>query len=219
MNYLGITRIENFLDESVLVGCSSHKADMFQFVYRAGNSVSWNDKLSCFEAISRERGFSKAFQSILSAVQSEIGLLLKLSSKTKYEGLTRDNLVDIIFDFFNFQVDFFPSYEFVKVEGNGSVRELRIDERLYLKTSYKGIDGDRPNIISTYKPSDEGRYLAGFCNRNQIPSNIQIGKPNIVLLRPNLFEQMNSVTAKGYKIDFQELDYLEKIAQIVSSSD
>jgi hypothetical protein len=174
--------------------------------------------LNCFESPYPKIGFIEAFKRILVAVKSELNVLPTLRACTKYAGISPDTLTDLLFCFFDFQIEHFPSFNFVYVENDGSVREVTLDERIYLKTGYYGADGARPYIKSKYNALDGNGRISGFCFRNMIPSDLPIRKHAIQSVRPNISDQLENLAAMKYKVDFKELEYVEEIIRLTKFS-
>jgi hypothetical protein len=63
---------------------------------------------------------------------------------------------------------------FVRVNADGSIRELTADEREYLNTDFNGADGARPYIKRHYEQRDGWGSIAGFLYRDRVPPGIII---------------------------------------------
>jgi hypothetical protein len=67
-----------------------------------------------------------------------------------------------------------PGFKFVRVNQDGSVRELSPGEQAYLSESFPGWDGGRPYIKSRYKSRDGWGSQSGFIERRYVPARIRI---------------------------------------------
>lgn len=67
-------------------------------------------------------------------------------------------------------------YPYVFVEDDGSVRELRSDEKSYLETPFLPMDSGRPAIKESYGSKNGWGSQRGFCHRSKIPQDIDISK-------------------------------------------
>ena len=67
-------------------------------------------------------------------------------------------------------------FEFVYVENNGRVRELKDEEIEYLKEEFHPNDGGRPYIKTSYKDLTPDGKISGFIYRIRVPKNIIIEK-------------------------------------------
>lgn len=65
-------------------------------------------------------------------------------------------------------------YPYVHVNDDGTVRELRSDERSFLETPFLPSDGGRPAIKSSYQSKNGWGTIRGFCRRSHIPSSLTI---------------------------------------------
>jgi hypothetical protein len=70
-----------------------------------------------------------------------------------------------------------PSYPFVYVNDDGTVREVNATEREYLETPFHGSDGGRPYIKVKYSDKNGSGEIRGFCYRTAIPKRMAIS-PN-----------------------------------------
>jgi hypothetical protein len=68
-------------------------------------------------------------------------------------------------------------YLYVFVQDDGTVRELRPDERAYLETPFLPSDGARPAIKDSYTSKNGWGSQQGFCQRAKIPAGIEVLKP------------------------------------------
>lgn len=60
-------------------------------------------------------------------------------------------------------------FEFVYVENNGTVRELKNEEIEYLKEEFYPNDGGRPYIKTSYKDLTPDGKISGFIYRIRVP--------------------------------------------------
>ena len=67
-----------------------------------------------------------------------------------------------------------PGFDFVYVNQDGSVRELSLEERVYLSTELSGGDGARPYVKARYESRDGWGGAAGFIRRRQVPLRLTI---------------------------------------------
>ncbi len=67
-------------------------------------------------------------------------------------------------------------FEFVYVEKNGNVRELKNEEKEYLKEEFHPNDCGRPYIKTSYKDLTPDGKISGFIYRIRVPKNITIEK-------------------------------------------
>lgn len=65
-------------------------------------------------------------------------------------------------------------YPYVYVNEDGTVRELRPDERSFLETSFTPGDGGRPATKDSYNSVNGWGSIRGFCRRDRIPGDIGI---------------------------------------------
>ena len=65
-------------------------------------------------------------------------------------------------------------YPYVKVNNEGSARELHKAEREYLETPFFGADGGRPYVKWRYKQKNGWGELGGFLKRTKLPKRIDI---------------------------------------------
>jgi hypothetical protein len=66
------------------------------------------------------------------------------------------------------------SYPYVRVEDNGSFRELLAEEKQYLEEKFHPADGNRPYIkISFYSKTPDGK-LGGFLKRSKLPKSLKL---------------------------------------------
>ncbi|MFT3894866.1 MAG: hypothetical protein QM730_24820 [Anaerolineales bacterium] len=96
-------------------------------------------------------------------------------------------------------------YPYVYVNDDGTVRELRADERSYLETSFHPVDGARPYVKSSYHQKNGRGNLGGFCRRKKIPSHIVISElpqnaPATVADREVINEQIRLMKEKGFDV-------------------
>jgi hypothetical protein len=63
---------------------------------------------------------------------------------------------------------------FVRVNPDGSIRELTQDEKDYLNTDFHGTDGARPYVKSRYDDRDGWGSIGGFLDRERVPQNIEV---------------------------------------------
>lgn len=68
-------------------------------------------------------------------------------------------------------------YPYVYVQDDGTVRELRPAERVYLETPFLPSDGARPAIKDSYTSKNGWGSQQGFCQRAKIPAGIEFLKP------------------------------------------
>jgi hypothetical protein len=66
------------------------------------------------------------------------------------------------------------AHDFVHVEEDGAVRELTMDERAYLNTTFTGDDGARPYIKTSYWSRGPGGSRSGFIYRSLGPGHVRI---------------------------------------------
>lgn len=70
----------------------SEANDSFQYVYRAGAEVNWDQARSCFACPKpREWSYSRWFQHVRDAVRGELGLELKITARTAWT-----NVADVL---------------------------------------------------------------------------------------------------------------------------
>ena len=67
-------------------------------------------------------------------------------------------------------------FEFVYVENNGNIRELKNEEIEYLKEKFQPNDGGRPYIKTSYKALTPDGKISGFIYRIRVPKKITIEK-------------------------------------------
>jgi len=65
-------------------------------------------------------------------------------------------------------------YPYVHVNDDGTVRELRPEERSFLETPFSPGDGGRPALKSSSDSKNGWGSIRGFCRRDKIPSNVKI---------------------------------------------
>ena len=63
---------------------------------------------------------------------------------------------------------------FIYVREDGTARELIPDEVVHLNTDYKGADGARPYIKSTYGQLTPDGKIWGYLSRRKLPRQIPI---------------------------------------------
>ncbi len=66
-------------------------------------------------------------------------------------------------------------YAYVFVNKDGSVRELRSEERKFLETPFSPFDGGRPYTKDDYESKNGWGEIEGFCLRSKIPGGLLIG--------------------------------------------
>ncbi len=69
-------------------------------------------------------------------------------------------------------------FEYVRVNQDGSVRELSPKEKEYLNTEFSVGDGAAPYIKFSYKSRDGWGSISGFLPREKVPTNIVIEPVN-----------------------------------------
>lgn len=65
-------------------------------------------------------------------------------------------------------------FEYVYVNEDGTVSELKEEDVEYLKTDFSPADGARPYIKNHYKELTPDRKISGFILRNRVPKKIEI---------------------------------------------
>ncbi len=65
-------------------------------------------------------------------------------------------------------------YPYVHVNDDGTVRELRPEERSFLETPFSPGDGGRPALKSSYDSRNGWGSIRGFCRRDKIPPSVEI---------------------------------------------
>ncbi len=65
-------------------------------------------------------------------------------------------------------------FQYVYIEADGSVRELKEEERDYLTEVFSPNDGARPYIKNRYSELTPDGKLNGFINRRRVPASIKI---------------------------------------------
>lgn len=210
MRQQDIVSIRHFEAAFAQVFCAGPEAKSAKYLDGSGASVYWNSWLKCWESPAPDQGFLEAFERILLTVESELGVLLTLRLGTEYSGFSDEAIEGIMLTFFDFQVAKFPPFPLVYVESDGSVRELTIGERLYLKTDFHPADGARPSIKSRYEDKNGLGSMAGFCFRERLPS-AAIVKPRPSSPAPTIREELARAHGMGYEIEYGELEYVEAL--------
>ncbi len=67
-----------------------------------------------------------------------------------------------------------PGFPFVKVNSDGTARELSPEEQQYLSEEFDGADGGRPYVKLRYEARDGWGSLSGFLGRRKLPKQITI---------------------------------------------
>lgn len=65
-------------------------------------------------------------------------------------------------------------FEYVRVNIDGTVRELYNDEIEYLNEEFHPTDSARPYIKSRYKSLTPDKKMSGFIQRNRVPRKVEI---------------------------------------------
>ena len=68
----------------------------------------------------------------------------------------------------------------VRVEYDGSVRELTDSEKEMVDTAYHPADGGRPYIKSSYDEKNHLGFMTGFLQRKDLPAGITIKPPPVI---------------------------------------
>lgn len=183
--------------------------DLFQYIYRAGAGISWNNTEYCFESIDLlDNNITEFFVRTINSVMSEIGISLLLNSETKISNLQIKELEGIINSYFCFKLKN-SNYPIVFVHENGLVSEIKLSDRLYLQTKYKGGDGDAPYIKENYSSKTYDGRNSGYCFRKSIPSEIQINIPENINMYMNLKQILQRIEKMNYEIDYKEIGYIK----------
>jgi len=94
-----IEEIEILPDGQLLVRPIDNPLDMFEYIYRAGAEVAWDlERKSLASPVPRDWSHVDWFGNILSAVQSELGVRLKITDATVWKGVpeaTRSAIEDL----------------------------------------------------------------------------------------------------------------------------
>jgi len=97
-------------------------------------------------------------------------------------------------------------FEFVYVNDDGSVRELTILEKLFLRTKYHGADGARPYIKMKYNDKNGWGSLRGFCYRKRIPKDLQIEENQTTISQEQIINSVKWIEKMGYEINFSGIE-------------
>jgi hypothetical protein len=65
-------------------------------------------------------------------------------------------------------------YKYIKVNDDGTARELTSEERKYLEEKFHPADGGRPYIKFGYEMRTPVGKLGGFLKRRHLPPNIKV---------------------------------------------
>lgn len=94
-------------------------------------------------------------------------------------------------------------YPYVHVNDDGTVRELRTDERAFLETPFLPGDGGRPAIKTSYTSLNGWGSLRGFCRRIDIPAEIEVLAANVpdtqITIWESLAEQLDQIDKLGFQ--------------------
>ena len=92
-----ITRVFRHSDGGVRVEVHSTHWTTFEYIYRDGSSVRWDEASASFYVIPSARlSPADSFRQILKAVQSEYGEILKLAESTQFDGLPEELVLEIL---------------------------------------------------------------------------------------------------------------------------
>lgn len=70
--------------------------DLFQFIYRTATGVEWNESAQCFMSPApRDWSQFDWYANIVSSVASEMGVVLKVTQKTKWVNVAKELQGDI----------------------------------------------------------------------------------------------------------------------------
>ena len=103
-------------------------------------------------------------------------------------------------------------YSFVYVNNDGSVRELKITEKIYLQTKYSGGDGDKPYIKNKYSDKNGWGEISGFCYRKKIPKEIIIKTITENSSPDEINYAIDRAKQMGYEIDYTGLEDIKNNA-------
>jgi Integron Cassette Protein Hfx_Cass5 len=88
MNVIAITKVRIDTAGRLHVVPASNPSKMFQFVYRAAMEVNWDEaEQGFYTPVRRELSYADWYLNVLSAVQSEMGISLKLGPATAWENV------------------------------------------------------------------------------------------------------------------------------------
>ena len=91
MDHIEIEDIQINEEGNLLVKPVENPSKMFRFVYRAAMEVDWNEDLECFSCPKpREWSYFDWYKQVISAVVSEMGILLKISNKTAWRNISNE---------------------------------------------------------------------------------------------------------------------------------
>ena len=95
-------------------------------------------------------------------------------------------------------------YPYVQVNDDGTVRELRAEERSFLETRFSPGDGGRPAVKESYRSKNGWGSVRGFCRRDKIPSDIEIlsaePKSPSISLEKSLQKQLDEIKKLGFQV-------------------
>jgi len=96
MKLMKIVKIEHLESHLLRVYCNGPIDKSFQYIYRAGNGVSWNEELKCFESELAPGKSVESFRRVLAAALGELGIVLKLGPRTVFSSFSSQEKTELL---------------------------------------------------------------------------------------------------------------------------